>query len=97
METFAEDQAYYIVTELMPMGDLVDYLSRQQFLPLDEENVKHIIWQVCQALRTLHSNHIIHRDVKLDNIFVGGSDDQPCFKLSDLGTATKLASATETR
>ena len=43
--------------------------------------------QIIQALKYLHSHRIIHRDLKLGNLFL---NDKMEIKLGDFGLATKL-------
>lgn len=43
--------------------------------------------QVVQALKYLHANKVIHRDLKLGNLFLG---DNMTLKLGDFGLATKI-------
>lgn len=45
------------------------------------------IVQIVQALKYLHHNRVIHRDLKLGNLFVG---DRMELKLGDFGLATRL-------
>lgn len=41
--------------------------------------------QICLALQHMHSRHVVHMDVKPDNIYVV---DETTYKLGDLGLAT---------
>ena len=61
---------YYIVTEFMPVGDLLKYIQVQELQPLDEVHVKFIIRQVAQGVKALHYRLIIHRDIKCENILM---------------------------
>lgn len=49
--------------------------------------VQYYIYQLIQSLSYLHHKMIIHRDVKLGNLFI---NDKMELKLGDFGLATKL-------
>ncbi|XP_067651255.1 cyclin-dependent kinase 10-like [Haliotis asinina] len=54
--------------------------------PFSESQVKCIIIQVFKALRYLHENFIIHRDLKVSNLLM---TDKGCLKVADFGLARK--------
>ena len=54
--------------------------------------MQYYIYQLIQALSYLHLKSIIHRDVKLGNLFI---NDKMELKLGDFGLATKLEFAGE--
>eukprot|EP00928_Gymnodinium_smaydae_P030565 TRINITY_DN22695_c0_g1_i1.p1 TRINITY_DN22695_c0_g1~~TRINITY_DN22695_c0_g1_i1.p1 ORF type:complete len:755 (-),score=174.66 TRINITY_DN22695_c0_g1_i1:255-2519(-) len=57
------------------------------------QNVIHIVRQMCMAIRHLHDNLTIHRDVKGDNFLTDRKDirDPDCrLMVSDFGTASKM-------
>lgn len=81
-------QAYYfIIFELMPRGELFDYLTKQISLP--ETAVRKTMWQIFKAMQTLHSQNIIHRDVKMENLLL---DNDLNLKITDFGFAQLLES-----
>ena len=64
---------YYIIMEYCNGGSLSDCLKRYKELyhhPFTEQIVQHIMRQVISAVKYMHSQGIIHRDLKLDNILV---------------------------
>jgi polo-like kinase 1 len=48
--------------------------------------------QIIEGVRYLHQQNVIHRDLKLGNIFLGENN---VVKLGDFGLATRLAHADE--
>ena len=47
-----------------------------------EKACKRIFYQLCDAMSYLHSNHMAHRDIKLENILINGNND---IKIIDFG------------
>ena len=54
---------------------------------LTELEVQCYVSQICGALKYLHSHRVIHRDLKLGNLFLS---DKMEIKIGDFGLATKL-------
>ena len=54
----------------------------------DEDSIVAMGLDICKALSLCHQNHILHRDVKPENIYY--SPEQNCFVLSDLGVSRKF-------
>ena len=54
---------------------------------LTEPETRYFMRQIVSALSYLHSQKVIHRDVKLGNLFL---NDDLEIKLGDFGLATKL-------
>lgn len=92
---FLHDEKYYfIVTELVQHGDLFNYYCGRQEAEeelFDEHQIKVVAKQLFSALDYLHSNHIFHRDVKLENVLLEGFvGKEPVIRLSDYGFSIKL-------
>lgn len=81
---------FYIVCELCSEGDLFDYLRKQYASKQkpSERQIRKFAKQLFLALLKLHSQNIVHRDIKLENILVGRDEnDSLTLKLGDFGMA----------
>jgi calcium-dependent protein kinase len=86
-EYFKDEKNYYIVTELVEGGSLIDMLKSQKFI--DEQKVAAFIEQLLSCIYYLHSNKIVHRDLKPDNTLLNiRLDNDVNTKLIDFGMAT---------
>lgn len=66
---FNEEDTYYLLYELAPLGDLWEYIySREEYLT--EEKIKMILTGVIQAVAYMHSKNWIHRDIKMENVLL---------------------------
>lgn len=70
---------------LLLMQTLNDLLKRKR--KLSESEIKYYLLQVLNALEYLHQRKIIHRDLKLGNLFL---NENMQVKMGDFGLATKL-------
>lgn len=85
-EHFFEDaENVYILLELCHNQSMNELLRRRK--RLHELEVQCYSMQIILALKYLHSHRIIHRDLKLGNLFL---NDKMEIKLGDFGLATKL-------
>ncbi|HJZ68056.1 MAG TPA: serine/threonine protein kinase [Blastocatellia bacterium] len=73
---------HYLVIEYMPGGDLWSLCRKQ---PLALEAVLFYFEQVAEALAYAHSQQVIHRDIKPNNLLL--SADQQVIKIADFGVA----------
>ena len=92
----------YIVMEFCNGGDLSGCLKKYKeayHRPFPEAIVQYLMRQIVNGLEFLHSNKIIHRDLKLDNILLSFNSEEDKKKLNlmkatakiiDFGFATKL-------
>uniref|UniRef100_A0A670I7X9 Serine/threonine kinase 32C n=1 Tax=Podarcis muralis TaxID=64176 RepID=A0A670I7X9_PODMU len=81
--SFQDEEDMFMVVDLLLGGDLRYHL--QQNVQFTEETVKLYICEMASALDYLRSQHIIHRDVKPDNILL---DEQGHAHLTDFNIAT---------
>ena len=52
--------------------------------------IVHILVQICQAIKHLHTRQIIHRDIKLENVMLSEEGSGCTAKLADFGLAEQL-------
>jgi serine/threonine-protein kinase len=82
----------YMVMELLDGEDLASRLAARGPMPL--HNALLVLWQTVSALEAAHAAHVVHRDLKPQNIFLcrrGGRDD--FVKILDFGVSKMLDSA----
>jgi serine/threonine protein kinase/tetratricopeptide (TPR) repeat protein len=72
----------YLVLEYLPGNDLSRELSRG---PLVKERLVAIAIQICEALGYLHSQSVVHRDLKPGNLMLMDDGDEPQIKVMDFG------------
>uniref|UniRef100_A0A1D2ACQ6 Protein kinase domain-containing protein n=1 Tax=Auxenochlorella protothecoides TaxID=3075 RepID=A0A1D2ACQ6_AUXPR len=79
---FEDESRYFIVMEYCSGGDLLEKLLREK-KAISERRVATMVAIPCLVtLRCLHAASIIHRDIKLENIFL---DNSGRVKLGDFG------------
>nr|XP_020652330.1 serine/threonine-protein kinase Nek4 isoform X1 [Pogona vitticeps]XP_020652331.1 serine/threonine-protein kinase Nek4 isoform X2 [Pogona vitticeps] len=82
-----EDGMLYIVMGFCEGGDLYHKLKEQKGQLLPESQVVEWFVQIAMALQYLHEKHILHRDLKTQNVFLTRSN---IIKVGDLGIARVL-------
>ena len=71
--------------ELVTGVSLYNYLKTKTDKKLEESDAKDIYYQIVKGMNYLHTNNIIHRDLKLENIIL---DDKKRIKIIDFGFGT---------
>src|SRR6195952_1705307 len=80
-----EDGRPYIVFEYVEGETLKDRIRRMGRLPVDEAIAYAI--EISRALGAAHARHIVHRDVKPQNVLI---DEEGSAKVTDFGIARSL-------
>lgn len=92
LKSFYEDvENYYLVMELVPGGDLMDFVAANGAIGEDATQV--ITKQILDGIAYVHKLGISHRDLKPDNILIM-QDDPIIVKITDFGLAKISDNAT---
>ena len=86
-DAFEMNQILYIVMEYADGGDLWARIQLQGPNLMSEELCMHYFVQLCLALHHMHSQKILHRDLKAANVFLTSTN---MVKLGDFGISTIL-------
>lgn len=86
-----DDNIYYIVMEYIHGNTLKKAIKEKA--PFDTKSTINAAIQVASALSHAHKNHIVHRDIKPQNILVGTDG---MIKVTDFGIARAATSSTVT-
>ena len=87
LDFFEDHEFYYMVMPCFGTGqDLFDYVESSP-AGLHTFQVRSIFGQVADALRFLHANNIVHRDIKDENVILDGQGNA---QLIDFGSAAHV-------
>ena len=82
---FSFESSTYLVLELCPNGSLMDMVKRRR--GVTEPEVRFYAVQIAGAIKYMHAKGIIHRDLKMGNVFL---DKNMNAKIGDFGLAALL-------
>lgn len=88
-ESFLSGGSLCIIMDYCSQGDLNTILEKRRGAPLPEDTLLDWFVQLCLALKHVHDRKILHRDIKLQNIFVAHNG---LLKLGDFGVSKVLNS-----
>ncbi|XP_023216313.1 serine/threonine-protein kinase PAK mbt-like isoform X2 [Centruroides sculpturatus] len=84
-DSFLVDDELWVIMELLEGGTLTDIVTHAR---MDEEQIAMVCKQCLNALSFLHSQGVIHRDIKSDSILLTGEGK---VKLSDFGFCAQIS------
>jgi len=82
---FEEEKFTYLVFEFIEGQDLFEYMDKRDFSPFQEKDAKSIFRQLLAAVEYCHSQFIVHRDLKLENVLLAGGPGHWRVRLIDFG------------
>jgi len=82
---FEDSENVYILLELCRRRSLMELHKRRK--AVTEPEARYFMKQIALGVKYLHDNKIIHRDLKLGNLFLS---DEMDVKIGDLGLATRV-------
>ncbi|CAC5359325.1 Serine/threonine-protein kinase nekl-2,Probable serine/threonine-protein kinase nek3,Serine/threonine-protein kinase Nek1,Serine/threonine-protein kinase Nek6,Serine/threonine-protein kinase Nek7,Serine/threonine-protein kinase Nek8,Serine/threonine-protein kinase Nek11,Serine/threonine-protein kinase Nek3,Serine/threonine-protein kinase Nek4,Serine/threonine-protein kinase Nek9,Serine/threonine-protein kinase Nek5 [Mytilus coruscus] len=88
-DSFEEDGVLMIEIEYADGGTLSQYLS-QRDKPLEEREILVMFQQIVSAIKHIHEQNILHRDLKTANIFL---TKEGIVKIGDFGISKMMSSA----
>lgn len=88
--SFTFESCTYLILELCPNGSLMEMVKKRK--GLTEAEVRFYTIQIAGAIKYMHDKGIIHRDLKMGNIFL---DKQMNAKVGDFGLAALLVTGND--
>ncbi|PYH94946.1 Pkinase-domain-containing protein [Aspergillus ellipticus CBS 707.79] len=94
LDSFLQEQSneLWVVMEFMEGGALTDVIDNNPVI--QEDQIATICVETCRGLAHLHSQNIIHRDIKSDNVLL---DRAGHVKITDFGFCAKLTESKSKR
>ena len=87
---FTFESCTYLILELCPNGSLMEMVKKRK--GLTEAEVRFYTIQIAGAIKYMHGKGIIHRDLKMGNIFL---DKNMNAKVGDFGLAALLVTGND--
>ena len=90
LEMFEDEKYFLIIMEYINGGNLFSFVKKRR--KLNEKISKFLFKQIILGIKHIHSQNIVHRDVKLENILI---DLNNTIKICDFGIGRILSSPDE--
>jgi serine/threonine protein kinase len=86
---FTLEYRFYVVMEFCENGTVEDLIKKLSYEKKDftDEEIEKIVFQICQCLYYLHSQGILHRDIKSENMLL--MNNYKTLKVCDFGFTKK--------
>ncbi|CAD8172279.1 unnamed protein product [Paramecium octaurelia] len=81
----SEGKTLYVIMEFASGGDLNSLLKQGKLKGgVEESEIWRVLTQITIGVKMLHDNNILHRDLKLANVFIAKSPEGNIYKIGDL-------------
>ncbi|XP_061996304.1 serine/threonine-protein kinase ATG1a [Rosa rugosa] len=87
-EAIQTKERIYLVLEYCDGGDLAAYIQRHG--KVSETVARHFMRQLAAGLQVLQEKHLIHRDLKPQNLLLSANEETPLLKIGDFGFARSV-------
>lgn len=87
-EVFYHKKIYYMVTELLSGGELLDSICERDCYT--ENDARRVMQSVTEALQFCHNRNVIHRDIKPENLILVDHSPTSKVKIIDFGFARRI-------
>ena len=91
LELFETEKYILIILEYINGGNLFSFVKKRR--KLNEKTAKFLFKQIIQGIKYIHNNHIVHRDIKLENILIDLNNN---IKICDFGIGKILENPNNT-
>jgi serine/threonine protein kinase len=80
---FHDTKSVYLILEFLAQGELFKLVAKNGGT-VSESTCKKYLQDIARAISYMHERHVIHRDIKLENVLVG---DDGRLRVADFGWA----------
>ena len=85
LETFESEKYIFIIMEYISGGNLQSFVKKRR--KLNEKTAKIFYKQIIEGIKYIHSQNIVHRDIKLENILIDLNNN---IKICDFGVGIMI-------
>lgn len=89
-DVYQSPNRIWAVLEFVSGGELTYYITMNDGVEWDESHAARSAFQVLSALAYLHSQGVVHRDIKLANLLRSSKSSSAQMKVADFGAATTM-------
>lgn len=93
-DTYEDHEHIYLILEEIHGGELFDHIEKKS--NYCERDARDFLFTIMSTVDYLHNMHIVHRDLKSENLLLTSAHDNAGIKLIDFGFATYATSETLT-